>query len=1019
MPLTSTLPRAGREIVISAIFFLGTIGSILLPHTIWAQERSPSAKAPQSAEGARSEPVPDGLNYANGLFRDRRYDLAANEYERFLKDVAQGSHADSARFGLANARLFQGQYEKSRQQFEAFLADAPNHPQALTAQYRIGETSYMLGDLPKARRALEAFTKATKDHRNLETAWPYLGEVCLRQHDLPRAAEAYEQALQLYPKGRLVDRSRFGLGRTLLLQGKSEQAIQVLTELAEKGGDDWRDRAWLQIGQTEAEAKRYDRAIKAFETLEQVAPKSTMLVEARLGLAEALIGANRREEGDALLQELQKGSSPTQAAQAAFALGNSQLDAGHPEQSLETLDQAAERFAQSAMTPALLFRAAEAAHKLNRVDDARARFLKASEIDPKHPWADDAMLRAARLALEARDKEEAKSLAKTFFTRYPESPLRAEIRLIEAQVAYSEGQNKQAIELLSRSLEQDKPYPETALSALYYLGLAYRADGQGAKADEVLRSLAKTPAAPAAANAQYLVGQGHFEAKRYADAIPELEKYVEANPKGEMVANALTYLVWARMELGQLDEASTLLKDLSKRFPKFESLSSTRLRMGWALLENDQPLDAAAEFAALVEAKADDPLAPEAALGRAQALVAAKQPEEALKALAALTDSYPNTKQATQAGLAQARILTGLNRATEAAEAFQEYDASLATAEPSEPSSLPKGAEPDVVLAEWGWALLDAEKVADADKIFQRLLKEHPESPRADDARLILAQSAYDAKTFEEVVSLLSPLTADAAKTPARLLPSALFLMARALDKLDKLEEAAKLLDRLVNEFPEDRYRREARFLNADIALKRGDAEKAARGFTELAEEPPAETDPQRFGVAVRRGRIQCLVSLKRWDEVIKTAEEFKTFAPNDPLIAEVEYDRGRALQQTAQFPEALKAYQAVIDARKGGDLAARAQLMRGEVYFWDKNYQEALREYFRVTTLYDAPSWQAAALLEAGKVYEKLDQWAVAAETYEELCSRFPKESSAAEGKTRLEAARGHAQASSNTQTR
>jgi TolA-binding protein len=360
-------------------------------------------------------------------------------------------------------------------------------------------------------------------------------------------------------------------------------------------------------------------------------------------------------------------------------------------------------------------------------------------------------------------------------------------------------------------------------------------------------------------------------------------------------------------------------------------------------------------------------------------------------------------------------LLVELKRPADAAEAFQQY----VTDHPDRAAKAPKGAEPDAVLAEWGWALLDADKTAEADRVFGRLLSEHPESPRAADARLILAQSAYDARTYDEVVNLLTPLVADGAGTSPRLLPAALFLMGRARDKRAELEEAAKVIDRLLAEFPDDRYRREARFLRADLALKGGDAETAARGFEALATEPAAETDPDRFGVAVRRGRIQSLVALKRWEDVIAAAAEFKSFAPKDPLIAEVDYDRGRALQQLARFDEALAAYQAVIDARKGGDLAARAQLMRGEAFFWQKKYKDALREYFRVATLYDAPGWQAAALLEAGKVYEKLDQWAVAAETYEELRTKFPKDPSAAEAKTRLEAARRHAQIPPSTETR
>ena len=64
---------------------------------------------------------------------------------------------------------------------------------------------------------------------------------------------------------------------------------------------------------------------------------------------------------------------------------------------------------------------------------------------------------------------------------------------------------------------------------------------------------------------------------------------------------------------------------------------------------------------------------------------------------------------------------------------------------------------------------------------------------------------------------------------------------------------------------------------------------------------------------------------------------------------------------------------------------------MRGETYFHQDQFHEALRDFLKVDILHDAPRWQAAALLEAGKVYERLDQWADAAETYERLLTKFP----------------------------
>ena len=83
---------------------------------------------------------------------------------------------------------------------------------------------------------------------------------------------------------------------------------------------------------------------------------------------------------------------------------------------------------------------------------------------------------------------------------------------------------------------------------------------------------------------------------------------------------------------------------------------------------------------------------------------------------------------------------------------------------------------------------------------------------------------------------------------------------------------------------------------------------------------------------------------------------------------------------------------------------------MHGEAYFHQDKLHEALRDFLKVDILYDAPRWQAAALLEAGKVYERLDQWADAAETYGRLLARFPKEAPASEAGRRRAAASSRA---------
>src|SRR5436309_617570 len=134
-----------------------------------SSDARPVARSPDPAGTTPPRRVPDGLKFAHGLLRQRKFDLAAQEYERYLATRPAGLDWADAQFGLANARLYQGRYSEARRAFEEFLKVAPEDSRALTARYRLGELSYVTGDLPAARRLLEAFTATAGEHPGLET----------------------------------------------------------------------------------------------------------------------------------------------------------------------------------------------------------------------------------------------------------------------------------------------------------------------------------------------------------------------------------------------------------------------------------------------------------------------------------------------------------------------------------------------------------------------------------------------------------------------------------------------------------------------------------------------------------------------------------------------------------------------------------------------------------------------------------------------------------------------------------
>ena len=996
---------------------------------------APEARAQQASDPARK--IPEALGFANNLYRNRRYDLAAEEYQKFLQSGRPVDAADAAdaRFGLGNARLFLGQYKEARQAFEEFVRLAPDHPNAPTGRYRVGETAYVLGDLPAARQALEGYVGAIGgDRRYLQAAWSHLGDVDFRLNDLPAARKAYESALAGNPQGSLVNRARLGLGRVLAAQDEAEPALQVLRELATKGGPEWSDKAGLEVGKIEAGRSRWQEAADALEALEKATPRSPLVAEARIERAEALAKLKRPEEAEAVLRLVLEDPAQPLGPQASDALGSSLLARGKAAEALAMFDQAAARYSAVPSTSALRYHAAEAALAMGKLQEARSRFIKIATDDPKARFADDALLRAAAMTLDAKDGATTRKITALFASKFADSPLRADCRLIDARASLLLGQPKDAIATLEGSLAEDKPAPAVAQADYYYLGLAYQKDGQPEKSAEVLARLSNL-AAPASSDAQYLLGQTDFDAGRFAQAIPSLEKYLADKPKGEVADHALARLAQAQAELDRPDEADSALARLAEAFPDSPTLPPTRLRLaeaalaakrhdraaelfrlvadspdpaqkararsglGWSLLRGGKPAEAAAAFAGVLEAAPDDPLAPEAALARGYALDQAKQPDQARAAYRLASEKYPKAPQAGAALLALARLQVDARQPDDASKTFariaQDYPAGA-------------GEPLDAVLSEWGWSLIDADKAAEADPVFDRLLKEFPDSPKAADARYNLAVSAFKGRDFDRTLDLLRPVVAESSTARPQLARPALNLFGRAqLEKLDWPGASASFA-RLIADDAEGTYRRDARFWKAEAAFKSGDPKQAEPEFAALGSEPAADTDFEGLGPKARARRIQCLAQLGRWEETIAAADAFRSGDAADALAPEVDYSRGRACQGLARFDDARESFDRILASRKGTELAARAQLMRGETYFHEQKYKDALRDYYRVILQYNAPEWQAIALLEAGKVHEKLDQWREAAESYEKLLAQFPKDRNAEEAGKRLEAARG-----------
>jgi|GEM_PF-1012666 len=127
--------------------------------------------------------------------------------------------------------------------------------------------------------------------------------------------------------------------------------------------------------------------------------------------------------------------------------------------------------------------------------------------------------------------------------------------------------------------------------------------------------------------------------------------------------------------------------------------------------------------------------------------------------------------------------------------------------------------------------------------------------------------------------------------------------------------------------------------------------------------------------------------------------------AAEDPLgLALVQILEAELAVRRARMDEARELLSAIVRATDSAtELRPRAQWLIGETYFLQGKYSEAIDQYRRVDALDAEGEWAAAALLQAGKAFEKLGRSREAATCYTALLSRFGDSPNAAQARSRL----------------
>jgi Flp pilus assembly protein TadD len=209
-------------------------------------------------------------------------------------------------------------------------------PPPAWAQQQDGEGHFNIGltHLREGRNtmALEEFKKAVRQDGKNPYFHKALGLCYMQMRRYPDAIDSLKKSLQLNPY--YVD-ARNDLGTALILNGKREEGKAELLAAFNEPTNPSPELSARNLAQAYLEERRFTEAASWFNS---AVTRNKQLVDAHLGLSDALLGLNRLDESQRALEEAVKANP--QSAELLLALGEAYYRVGRFNEARARLEEA-------------------------------------------------------------------------------------------------------------------------------------------------------------------------------------------------------------------------------------------------------------------------------------------------------------------------------------------------------------------------------------------------------------------------------------------------------------------------------------------------------------------------------------------------------------------------------------------------------------------------------------------------------------------------------------------------------
>jgi len=499
------------------------------------------------------------LDYANGLFTRKLYDLAAPEYQKYLDDYP-------VRAGRANAYF------------------------SLAECYR---------NLNRASSARTNFQKVLNDYGDSEFAGPAayaLAEMAFTQKDYAAALPLFHRSAGKSKEPAVALSAHYFEARCLEALGRKEEAANIYAEVAEAGNPNpYREDARITAASIFAGRGRKIDALKQYEALANEAQKPALKAESAVRggmIALDLVHADKGKIDKAIADRaealLRKGRALPEAGKfraiAQAGLRRLQYQTGQYAQLLAEYKKEQGNLPEAAQAEVLLL-AANSERQLGHSKEAEALY---SQIITKYPDREEAKDAAYERLINVYNSDPSAliSAVDEFLATNPTNERADQAKLLKAEAFYKQQNCAEAVPIYEE-LRASQLSAKLRTEAAYKLGLCHahakNLPGVIEAFTYYVQAFPDDPQVPAALAQRALA---YEQDKNYTAAVADLNTILTKYPQAHEREAALQLKA---LILGQQENTKGMMetfRQLLREFPKSSVAAQAQYYIGKAAFES-------------------------------------------------------------------------------------------------------------------------------------------------------------------------------------------------------------------------------------------------------------------------------------------------------------------------------------------------------------------------------------------------------------------------------------------------